>query len=90
MQTLATRASAESKVLDNQGLEAGLSYIGLVLENGERLIRSIGRPTRASNVAGRQVANIKYPDRYSLKTDEDRIDESTKLSKLMNTVPGRP
>ena len=34
--SLAVRASAESKVMDNQGLEAGLSYIGLLLESAER------------------------------------------------------
>ncbi len=32
----AARATAESKTMDNQGLEAGLSYIGLVLEAAER------------------------------------------------------
>jgi hypothetical protein len=35
------------------------------------------------------IAFIKYPDRYSLKTDADRIDEATKLSELMFKVPGR-
>ena len=25
----------------------------------------------------RKIATIKYPDRYSLKTDQDRIDEAT-------------
>ena len=34
----ANRATAESKSFDNQGLEAGLSYIGLVLEAAERQI----------------------------------------------------
>ena len=37
----------------------------------------------------RKIATIKYPDRYSLKTDQDRIDEATALSKLMSTVPGQ-
>jgi hypothetical protein len=89
VQTLATRASAESKILDNQGLEAGLSYIGLVLENGERLISEYWAAYESVEPERRQVATIKYPDRYGLKTDEDRIDESMKLSKLMNTVPGQ-
>src|SRR5690606_27729392 len=38
VQTLGNRQSAESKDMDNRGLEAGLSYIGLVMENGERQI----------------------------------------------------
>ena len=83
--TLATRASAESKSMDNQGLEAGLSYIGLVLENGERQIADYWE---AYENRGKTPV-IKYPDRYSLKTDADRIDESEKLSKLMVSVPGQ-
>jgi hypothetical protein len=88
VQTVASRASAESKALDNQGLEAGLSYIGLVLENGERLISEYWAAYESVDPAGRQMATVKYPDRYSLKTDDDRISESTKLSGLLNTVPG--
>jgi hypothetical protein len=87
--TLATRASAESKQVDNQGLEAGLSYIGLVLENAERQIAEFWAAYEERNPLQRSIPTIKYPDRYSLKTDTDRIDESTKLSKLMNSVPGQ-
>ena len=35
------------------------------------------------------VATIKYPDRYSLKTDADRITEAENLVKLMYAVPGQ-
>lgn len=87
--TLATRGSAESKSMDNQGLESGLSFIGLVLENAERMIAHYWASYEDSNPARRQIAAIKYPDRYSLKSDGDRIDEATKLSKLMFSVPGR-
>ena len=83
--TLATRASAESKSMDNQGLEAGLSYIGLVLENGERQIADFWSTYEGKDT----TAVIKYPDRYSLKTDGDRVDESEKLSELMAKVPGQ-
>jgi hypothetical protein len=87
--TLATRASAESKQVDNQGLESGLSYIGLVLESAERQIAEFWAAYEERNPLQRSIPIIKYPDRYSLKTDTDRIDESTKLSKLMNSVPGQ-
>ncbi len=87
--TLATRASAESKQVDNQGLEAGLSYIGLVLESAERQIAEYWAAYEERSPSQRLIPTIKYPDRYSLKTDSDRIDESTKLSKLMNSVPGQ-
>lgn len=87
--TLASRASAESKSMDNQGLESGLSFIGLVLENAERIIAQHWSAYEDINPTRRQIAAIKYPDRYSLKSDADRIEEATKLSKLMFTVPGK-
>jgi hypothetical protein len=74
---------------DNDGLEAGLSFIGLVLESAERQIAEFWAAYEEKNPNNRQIATIKYPDRYSLKDDEARIDESTKLSKLMYSLPGR-
>ena len=38
--------SAEAMKLSDQGLEAGLSYIGLVLENAERQIAAHCEPQR--------------------------------------------
>jgi hypothetical protein len=87
--TLATRASAESKQVDNQGLEAGLSYIGLVLENAERKIAEYWSAYEEKAESKREVPIIRYPDRYSLKTDADRVKESTELSSLMNKIPGQ-
>jgi hypothetical protein len=87
--SVATRTSAESKSLDNQGLEAGLSYIGLKLESAERLIAEFWSAYEDKVPSRRQIAHIKYPDRYSLKTDSDRIEEATKLAALMFKVPGR-
>jgi hypothetical protein len=86
---LSSRASAESKEFDNQGLEAGLSYIGLQLENAERQICEHWAAYENVVPSRREIAVIKYPDRYSLKTDEDRIKEAGKLSELMYAVPGR-
>ena len=59
--------------MDNQGLEAGLSYIGLVLENAERQIAEHWAAYEERNPLKRQIATIKYPDVYSLKTDADRV-----------------
>lgn len=86
---LGTRVSADSKEFDNQGLEAGLSYIGLALENAERQIASYWAAYEQRDAKKRQIATIKYPDRYSLKTDADRVKEADQLSDLMNAVPGR-
>lgn len=86
---LSARASAESKAKDSEGLEAGLSYIGLVLQGGEQQVAEHWAAYEHRDVKQRSVATIKYPDQYSLKTDEDRINESEKLSNLMYAVPGR-
>lgn len=74
---------------DNQGLEAGLSYIGLVLENAERQIATYWAAYEERDSKRREVATVKYPDRYSLKTDADRVKEAGDLSDLMYAVPGR-
>ena len=87
--SLASRQSAESKIVDNQGLEAGLSYIGLVLENAERQIAEHWSAYEERNPINRQIATIKYPDIYALKTDAGRIEEAQNLLKLMASVPGR-
>jgi hypothetical protein len=80
--------SAEAMKLSDQGLEAGLSYIGLVLENAERQIAEHWAGYESKDPDHREVATIKYPDRYSLKNDEDRVKEATQLAELMYTVPG--
>lgn len=87
--SLASRASAESKTMDNQGLEAGLSFIGLVLQAAEQRIADYWASYEEKKVNKRSIATIKYPDRYSLKTDMDRIEEADKLSDLMFKIPGR-
>jgi len=80
--------SAEALKLSDQGLEAGLSYIGLVLEGAERQIAEHWAAYEQRDHRKRQIALIRYPDRYSLKDDTDRIEEADKLSDLMDTVPG--
>lgn len=89
VQNTGTRVSADSKEFDNQGLEAGLSYIGLVLENAERQIAHYWAAYEDRNEKQRKIATIKYPDRYSLKTDADRVKEAEQLQGLMTAVPGR-
>lgn len=81
--------SAEAMKLSDQGLEAGLSYIGLVLEGAERQIANHWAAYENRAPESRQIATIKYPDRYSLKNDEDRVKEAEQLSELMYTVPGK-
>jgi hypothetical protein len=89
VKTLASRASAESKSMDNRGLEAGLSYIGLKLEAAERQITEYWAAYEQADRRNRQIATIKYPDRYSLKSDGERIDEAKKLSEVIIGTPSK-
>lgn len=84
VQNLGARASAESKEYDNQGLDAGLSFIGLVLEGGENRIAEMWAAYEDRVPTRRRVAKVKYPEHWSLKNDKERIEESDKLSDLAN------
>jgi hypothetical protein len=84
---LGSRASAESKQLDNQGLEAGLAFIGLILESAERKVASLWAAYEQKSPARQQVATVKYPDNYSLKNDSTRLDEAAKLEKVGSVIP---
>jgi hypothetical protein len=87
VQTVASRQSGESKAMDNQGLEAGLSYIGLKLENAERQIVGYWAAYEESVRSNRKIATIHYPDRYSLKSDGQRVEEASALSKVIINTP---
>lgn len=78
------RASAESKQHDEHGLEAGLSYIGIELEYGERQIANIWS---AYEGIRDDSTVITYPTSYSLRTDADRRAESKELKELQAAVP---
>lgn len=78
------RASAESKQEDNRSLEAGLSYIGLELEHGEREIAQIWCDylgERADDII------ITYPNNYNLRTDEERRREAVELGEHLSKNP---
>jgi len=81
---LGTRTSGESKAADQQGLEAGLSFIGLVLETMEREIAEHWHAYEEDS----NVPTIKYPNRWNLRTSEQRIDEATKVYEAACKIPG--
>ena len=89
VESLVGKMPTGTQALDSGGLEAGLSFIGLVLESTERKIAEFWAAYEDRVESRRKIATIKYPDRYSLKTDQDRIDEATSLAKLMASVPGQ-
>jgi hypothetical protein len=75
--------SADSKDMDNQGLEAGLSYIGLELEHGERKIADFWSMYEGEA----KKPTVHYPTNYSLLTDADRHDQAKTLKELLPMVP---
>lgn len=75
--------SAESKQIDEHGLEAGLSALGLVLEHAERKIASFYAMMEGTN----EVATILYPETWALRTEENRRAEAKELQELRNAVP---
>lgn len=77
--------SAEAKKLSSQGLEAGLSFIGLVLEQTEQLIANYW----AMYERGEKPAKVDYPERYILKQDSERIEESKQLALLLDRIPSK-
>jgi hypothetical protein len=76
------RESAESKKIDERGLSAGLSAIGLELERGERLIAEIWSMYEQSN-----TATVFYPEDYDAKSDDDRMSQAEKLAELTKPSP---
>lgn len=81
--------SAASKKEDTEGLNAGLSFIGLQLENGERQLSEHWAAYESTTESKRTVAVIKYPERWSLKSDAERIAEAKELTEVLNSVPSR-
>jgi len=79
------RESAESKQHDDQGLEAGLSYIGMELGYGEREIAEIWALYEGS----KSGATVKYPDEYKLISDEQRMTMANKYEEMMGKIPSQ-
>jgi hypothetical protein len=81
-----SRASAESKKVDQQGLESGLAGIGLELEGAERDIAKLWAMYEEIKITN---LNISYPSTYSLKTDAERIAEATAITAVQGAAPSR-
>jgi len=79
--------SGEAKKMSSQSLEAGLSFIGTVLQTTEQQIAEIW--ASYENTQNPNVAQIGYPTRYSLKTDEERLDEAERILKLADKTPSK-
>lgn len=81
-----TRSSADSKKMDQVGLESGLAAMGLELESGERQLARIWEYYQNSRT---NPSHIVYPTTYSLKTDEERMAQATSQKALKVAVPSK-
>lgn len=77
-------ASAESKSMDDRGLESGLSMIGLELEYGENEIAKIWALYEKA-----EPAFVQYPAKYKLKSDADRVIECKALNEIKGAAPSK-
>ncbi len=76
-------ASAESKSFDQQGLESGLSYIGLELEHGERQLAAYWAMYEGKTV----TPTVNYPKQWSLKSSSDVKQEVDQLTEMREDIP---
>lgn len=76
-------ASAESKGMDVRTAESGLSYIGLIMEDGERQIADVWHEYENQTSVNRTV---KYPEKYSLRNDKEIFAEVDELKKQMSST----
>lgn len=82
------RQSAEAQASNQQGLESGLSAIGIELESAERKVAMIwGQYEKEFTPQDKLV--VSYPSTYSLKTDEQRNSEATEIQKLQGAAPSK-
>ena len=79
------RQSAESQGEDKKGLEASLSFIGLVLQNGEQQIAQIWNMFEQSE----EDPQVHYPKVYSLKSESDRRKEAQELIDIGEKIPSK-
>ena len=80
-----TQSSEESKKEDANTLEAGLSYIGMELNYGEREISEIWAMYEGSKTP----AIVQYPTDYTLMTDEERRKAAEEDEKMMGKIPSK-
>lgn len=81
-----SRASADSKRVDQIGLESGLSGIGLELQGGERMIAELWAAYEKASV---NKLAIQYPSTYEMKTDGQRMEEAKGFKDIKGLAPSK-
>ena len=77
-------ASAESKGVDNQTLEAGLANIGIELQLGEQRIAQIWAEYQQD-----KPTEVIYPTNYTLVTEGQRQERAKNYKDLQGAVPSK-
>lgn len=70
-------------------VDAGLSVIGNTLATGERRLWDHWVIFEESRESRRQIPRIKYPSSWTIKTDAERLQESTEFMRLANVMVGQ-
>jgi len=78
-------ASADSKKQNVLNMEAGLSFIGMSLELGERQLANIF--SLYEDKVNPEYVTIFYPSQYSLQSESDRHAEAKNKRELIGTIP---
>lgn len=84
--SVTAQQSADSKAEDKSSLEAGLSAIGWKMQLAESQIALVWAMYEAADT---DKIVVSYPTTYSLKTDDERLDESVKLQGMKGAAPSR-
>jgi hypothetical protein len=78
----AIEQSGASKMADRVGEDAGLAYIGRVLESGERDVAKLW----AEFLSSSEDAEVRYPQNYTMKNAEERLEEADRLRGVHSAV----
>ncbi len=78
----AQTVSKESKNIDRESLENGLSLISLVLEEGERKLACFWNDYESND----SQVSVSYPRNFDLRTEDDRRVEAEKLIQLSRNI----
>lgn len=74
---------------DDGTIDSGLAFIGQCLSEGENRVWDHWTAYESADPEKRKECIVSYPETWSLKTDQERIDEATALLELMNQLPGQ-
>lgn len=77
-------ASAESKEMDNEGLQNGLLAIGQALEKSERRIAHIW-----ALYLGEKDPTVRYPEQWTGQSDGSRREDAKALCELKDEIPSK-